>query len=116
MFRFTAPVAMDEHHAFGRSVLIKLHFALSGTVFKHVSKDKENCALNGCRNIRRYLPSRFIAPAYAVVKSGLGVQRDQLIPVIFLKLNLLLKQTEANYIQNIYRHKLKGQVTPPPPS
>jgi len=107
---------MDEHHAFGCSVLIKLYFTLRGAVFKHVSKDKENGALNGCRNISCNFPCWFIAPAYAVVKSGLSVQGDQLVPVVFFKFNLLLKQTEANYIQNIYRHTLKGRVTPPPPS
>ena len=99
---------MDEHHPFCGGVLIKLYFTLRGAVFKHVSKDKENGALNGCRNISCNFPCWFIAPAYAVIKSGLGVQRDQLVPVVFLKLNLLLKQTEIYYIENIYRLTLKG--------
>lgn len=104
---------MDEHHAFSCSVLIKLNFALSSAVFKHVSKDKQNGTLNSSWDICCNRPCWFIAPAYAVVKSRLRVQGDQLVPVVFLKLNLLLEQAEANYIENIYRHTLKGRVTRP---
>ncbi|CAM8680053.1 hypothetical protein LECLMA074M_17860 [Leclercia sp. M-A074-M] len=106
---------MNKHHSLSSSIFVKLNLALCGPVFEHVSKYQKHSSLNRCRNITWRLPCWLVTPSIAVVKGCLGVKRDQLVPVIFFKLYLLLKQVEADNLQNIYRHTLKGRVTPPSP-